>query len=364
MLSAADFSYSLPENLIAHQPTKNRTDARLLVFHRQTGKYSHHYFSQLPNLLAKIAKKCLIIYNDSRVIPARLYGQKLTGGKVELLLSKLHQQTAQAQVWQCLCKPGLKPQTMLKLASGLQAQVLARVVPNAYEHLIQFPLGKEQFYQYLNQYGYTPIPPYIKTKLAENDLRREYQTIYAKHQGSVAAPTAGLHFSKKLWQQLRADGHTLMPVTLHVGLGTFLGVKTTNLAKHQLHREYFQVSKNTLSAIATAKHNKQPILAIGTTSTRTLESLQSEDFTNQQDLMRETQIFLYPPAKFRYTQHLITNFHLPNSSLLMLVAAFTSHPNSPAQFSNWQNSPLGKAYQAAIENKYRFFSFGDAMLII
>lgn len=364
MLSPADFSYSLPENLIAHQPTKNRTDARLLVFHRQTDKWSHHYFSQLPNLLEQMAKKCLIIYNDSRVIPARLYGKKLTGGKVELLLSKLHQQTAQTQTWQCLCKPGLKPNTILKLTAGLKAQVLSKATPKAYEHLIEFPLNSEQFYQYLNQYGHTPIPPYIKTKLAENDLRREYQTIYAKHQGSVAAPTAGLHFSKKLWQQLYEDGHILAPVTLHVGLGTFLGVKTDNLAKHKLHREYFQVNKNTLLAIETAKKNKQPILAIGTTSTRVLESLTSEDFAKKQDLIRETQIFIYPPAKFHYTQHLITNFHLPNSSLLMLVAAFTSYPNAQSQFSNWQNSPLGKAYQAAIENKYRFFSFGDAMLII
>lgn len=363
MLSVTDFSYQLPANLIAHQPTKKRTSARLLVFYRQTGKWSHHYFSQLPSLLEKTGKKYLLIYNDSRVIPARLYAQKLTGGKVELLLSKSHQQTTQTQIWECLCKPGLKPHTTLQLAAGLKAQVLSRVSPNSYEHLIQFPLRQRQFYQYLNQYGHTPIPPYIKTNLAEVKLRRVYQTIYARHQGSVAAPTAGLHFSQALWQQLIKAGHTLMPVTLHVGLGTFLGVKTNNLANHQLHREYFHVSARTLAAIEKAHNTKQPILAIGTTSTRVLESLQKKDWLQKQDLVRETQIFLYPPAKFHHTQHLITNFHLPNSSLLMLVAAFTSAPNTPHQFNNWQNSPLGKAYQTAIANNYRFFSFGDAMLI-
>ena len=363
MLKSSHFDYYLPKELIANEPSKNRPGARLLVFCRQTGSISHHFFWQLPAILKKTGKKYLIIYNDSRVIPARLYGQKQSGGKVEILLSKLHCQQQHSQTWECLTKPALKASsTIIFPPQNLTAQVLT---PNSgYTCLIDFPLNKTAFAKFLTHSGHTPIPPYIKTTLSEHKLRQVYQTVYAKNQGSVAAPTAGLHFNDSLIKQLKSDGHTLLPVTLHVGLGTFLAVTSPTLAEHHMHSEYFSVSTQTLTALNKAKTQQQPILAIGTTSTRVLESLSTTEIAKQKPLSRETTIFLYPEAKFHHTNCLITNFHLPKSTLLMLVAAFTSHPNCQEKFTTWNNSQLAQAYQAAINQQYRFFSFGDAMLIL
>jgi S-adenosylmethionine:tRNA ribosyltransferase-isomerase len=361
-LTPADFGYPLPEHLIAHVPHSRRDGCCLLVFKRQSGQWSNHVFSDLPEILSKTAQKFLIVLNDTKVIPARLFGQKNSGGQVEILLVRPYFSRTTTQSWEVLAKPGLKVGQIVNFKpSGVSATCQA--VTN-YTRTLNFHCSPSVFHALIQKTGHTPIPPYIKSPLTEPQLRQAYQTVYAKHPGSVAAPTAGLHFTPSLLKQLEGQGHTLAHVTLHVSLGTFLGVKTQDLSQHQMHEEQWEINANNLKKIMQARTKKQPVLAVGTTAVRVLETLTETNLKKPKNLKGQTKIFLYPPAKFKHTDALITNFHLPHSTLLMLVAAFTSAPNTPEKFTSWQKSRLGQAYQAAIAQNYRFFSFGDAMLIL
>ncbi len=373
MLQLTDFDYPLPTAAIAQKPATPRDHCRLLVFDRVHATWSHHFFYELPTILAAHHLQVSFVRNDSRVIPARLYGHKTTGGKVEIFLTKAAASTPHAQTWICLTKPALKPGQTVILDDAKHTAICSRIIDN-YSKEITFPYNSEDFMQFLQEYGHTPIPPYIHSSLSEDQLRQDYQTIYAKAAGSVAAPTAGLHFTDRLTHELTAAGHEFIDLTLHVGLGTFLGVKTTDITKHHMHAEYYTVSPIALRQIIDCVRNHRPLLAVGTTATRTLESIYPRIFYGNnslcpeldlsQPLTGDTSIFLYPPHRFHLTRHLLTNFHLPQSTLLMLVSAFASAPNAMYTFTSWSDSPLGRAYQDALTHNYRFFSFGDAMLIL
>jgi S-adenosylmethionine:tRNA ribosyltransferase-isomerase len=363
-LSPANFTYHLPPQLIAHSPLPQRDHSRLLVFYRHSQTWSHHFFYELPQILRQTGHHYLFVRNNSRVIPARLFGHKTTGGHVEIFLTRQLHHSPTTQTWLCLTKPRLHPRQLIHLNSAppaLTATVL-RSHPDGTAD-IDFTADTATFQHFLHQSGHTPIPPYIHSPLNESQLRRAYQTTYAKHSGSVAAPTAGLHFTADLTQQLRNAGHQFAAVTLHVSLGTFASVNADQLHRHRLHQENYTITPTNLRTItAAATHSPPtPILAVGTTSTRVLETIAT---TPPVSFPATTQIFLYPPYRFRSTQALITNFHLPQSSLLMLVAAFCSAPNTATHFTNWADSPIGHAYQDAIAHQYRFYSFGDAMLIL
>lgn len=403
MTNLKQFHYELPADLIAQQPTTPRDHCRLLVFDRTQGVWSHHFFYELPSILTTHHLQVSFVRNDSRVIPARLFARKPTGGKVEILLTRPLRSTADQQTWQCLTKPALKVNQQVFFLQNEFTATCSRIIDD-YSREITFPYSLTDFTQFVQEYGHTPIPPYIHSSLSEDILRREYQTIYAHEAGSVAAPTAGLHFTAQLTQELIAAGHNFIDVTLHVGLGTFLGVKTDDLTQHHMHAESYHISPDQLRHLANAITHGRPLLAVGTTATRVLESIYSRilcdnnnnhlspletnnsrnycgknsssplphcrhhhlrpdlDFT--QPLSGDTSIFIYPPYQFQLTDHLITNFHLPESTLLMLVSAFAAFPNTSYHFQDWISSPLGQAYAAAIAQQYRFFSFGDAMLII
>lgn len=373
MTTLKQFTYTLPPALIANEPAEPRDHSRLLVFDRTRGTWSHHYFYDLPQILAALPHPVTFVRNNSRVIPARLYARKPTGAHVEVLLTRCVRSTPTEQVWSCITKPGLKPSQVL-LFPPSSYQAVCTSISDHYCREITFPYSQKDFMQFVREYGHTPIPPYIHTDIKEPRLRTIYQTIYARTAGSVAAPTAGLHFTQRLTHELAAAGHEFIDVTLHVGLGTFLSVKTNDLSQHHMHTEQYVVEPKAIRALIDAVANKRPLLAVGTTSTRVLESIYPRIFGDDslprpdldltQPLTGETNIFIYPPYRFRLTQHLITNFHLPESTLLMLVSAFTSDPQSSSQFTSWGESPLGQAYQDAIAKQYRFFSFGDAMLIL
>ncbi len=391
MLTLKDFTYQLPRELIAHEPETVRDHCRLLVFNRQNGHWSHHRFDELPSLLSGLEEEIVLVRNNSKVIPARLQAKKASGGQVEVFLVRQLDSQAQTQTWQCLTKPGLKVGQSLIFPNSAITAKCAEITE--YSRRLIFQATPTAFNHFVDTYGHTPIPPYIHTHLPEAQLREVYQTTYAQTSGSVAAPTAGLHFTPQLMNTLEKCGFSFIDVTLHVSLGTFLGVKTNNLTEHHMHTESYSIDVPNMRKLAHALTTNQKILAIGTTATRTLESLYSRiicgnkpcpniDQSPTHDLnyyrklcgeklaqfpqpfVAETDIFLYPPVRFHLTDHLITNFHLTESTLLMLVAAFTSQPNCNLTFTNWLSSPLGTAYQDAIAHKYRFFSFGDAMLIL
>ena len=384
MITVDDFDYQLPEALIAQKPASPRDHCRLLVFNRAQMSWTHHYFYELPDLISRWPTRPVFVRNNSAVIPARLYAHKdPSGGRVEVFLVNQLSSSPQQQRWQCLTKPGLKIDQKLQFTVTNITAKCARIIDD-YSRELVFSISPANFQIFLNTYGHTPIPPYINSPLTEKQLRRDYQTIYAQHQGSVAAPTAGLHFTPTLTQKLANIGCDFLDVTLHVGLGTFLGVKTKNLQDHHMHTEHFFLDQKSYQQLLTAVHNHRPLLAVGTTATRVLESIYSRIFcannstttylhnfrnfygNNPQSLAisGDTNIFLYPPFQFQLTNHLLTNFHLPKSTLLMLVSAFASSPNSSYTFDTWASSPLGHAYQDAIAHGYQFFSFGDAMLII
>ena len=357
MLTIHQFDYHLPASLIAHKPAEIRDHSRMLVVNRQSGLITDHHFFDLPQI---IDQNYLIVRNNTKVIPARIFGQKTTGGQVELLLIKRLAILPDGETWQCLTKPGLKPgQTITFPDSLLVAVCQSR---NGYTQLIKFNQSSSTLFATLYQIGHTPIPPYIDwEKNDEQHLRDIYQTTFAKHQGSVAAPTAGLHFTKDLDQQLQKKGVDIAEVTLHVSLGTFLPVKAENIVNHQMHSEQFELTKQVAEQITQAKSQGKKILSVGTTTTRVLESCaKTQGMLTPQ--AGETDIYIYPEYQFKIVDSLITNFHLPKSTLLMLISAFTSFPQT--QFENFHKSLVGLAYQLAIDKKYRFYSFGDAMLII
>ncbi len=336
-----DFDYELPQELIAQDPLEDRSSSRLMVLDKKTGEISHRIFHDIIDELNP--GDCLVI-NDTKVIPARLYGVKEdTGAKVEVLLLKREAD----DVWEVLVKPGKKCRPGAKLSFGdglLKAEVLEviddgnRKIRFSYEGI---------FEEILDQLGQMPLPPYITHELKD---KNRYQTVYAKYEGSAAAPTAGLHFTKELLEKIREKGVIIASVTLHVGLGTFRPVKVENVLEHHMHSEYYRVEPEEAKKINDAKAAGGRIIAVGTTSCRTLESATGED-----GILRAgcgwTEIFIYPGYQFKMIDALITNFHLPKSTLVMLVSALAGREH------------ILTAYKEAVRDKYRFFSFGDAMFI-
>jgi S-adenosylmethionine:tRNA ribosyltransferase-isomerase len=317
----------------------------------------HQRFSDIVELLDP---NSVLVRNNTKVIPARIFGIKDTGGKCELLLIKQHQVSDAGCVWECLSKPGLKPgQTVTFPGSDLQG--VCREI-TGFTRLIEFNQNHAQFLQSLHQIGHTPIPPYIHwEKDDEEQLRQVYQTTYAKISGSAAAPTAGLHFTPELDEKLRQKGIIIEEVTLHVGLGTFQPVQDEQLKSKTLHHEYYQLTAETAERLNQAKAAGKKIVSVGTTTTRVLETCSQSG--QLQPGEGETDLFIQPGYQFHCVDQLITNFHLPESSLLMLISAFVSEPNTTLSFTDFAHSSVGQAYQVAIQEQYRFFSFGDAMFI-
>lgn len=337
----SDFEYVLPPELIAQAPLARRDHSRLLVLERQTQRRFERRFDALGTLLNP---GDLLIFNDTRVIPARLFARKerSDGAKVEIFLLK---QVANGE-WECLVRPGrrVRPGTRLLLAEGMTAQVIAAGEDGS--RRIQFDLGID-FHDWLERHGDTPLPPYIRTRL---DQPERYQTVYARHEGSVAAPTAGLHFTPELLKALKEMGVQTGFLTLHVGLGTFRPVQVDRVEDHRMHAERFTVSEELVAQVASTRAGGGRIIAVGTTVVRVLESQSGVDGRLQPGT-GETAIFIYPGYRFKVIDGLITNFHLPGSTLLMLVAAFAGR--------EW----VLDSYRYAVTERFRFFSFGDAMFI-
>ena len=341
-MKTSDFYYDLPEELIAQDPLEDRTASRLLVLDRKTGAVKHKIFSDVIDYLNK--GDCLVI-NNTRVIPARLIGEKEgTGGKVEVLLLKRRAN----DVWETLVKPGkkLKPGAKITFGDGrLRAEVL-EVVEEGNRLVIFHYEGI--FEEILDSLGEMPLPPYITHKLEDKEM---YQTVYAKFDGSAAAPTAGLHFTKELLNKIEEKGIKIASITLHVGLGTFRPVKVDDVNNHHMHTEWYEVNAEAAEIINETKRNGGRVICVGTTSCRTIESV-ADDNGYMKAKTGETDIFIYPGYKFKVMDGLITNFHLPESTLVMLVSAFAGKENVLA------------AYETAVKERYRFFSFGDAMILI
>ena len=338
-MKSSDFNYELPEELIAQTPLETRSDSRLMVIDKKTGVRSHEEFSNLPSFLKP---GDLLIFNNSRVIPARLIGERSGGGAAEvLLLSDLGNDR-----WECLVRPGkkLKPGSIIQFPEGLKGFVEettdfgGRIVRFEYSGI---------WLELLDRIGQMPLPPYIHEQLEDKE---RYQTVYSKHPGSAAAPTAGLHFTPEVLKELSDKGIETDFVTLHVGLGTFRPVQVENVTDHVMHKEYFEVTESCLAKIKAAKAEGRRVIAVGTTSVRVLETLAS--WGENPKLAGWTDIFIYPGYSFKWVEGLITNFHLPQSTLLMLVSTLAS------------KKIILDAYEEAVAERYRFFSFGDSMLIL
>lgn len=337
-----EFYYDLPEELIAQEPLKNRDESRLMILNRLTGEIKHDIFK---NIISYLNPNDVLVLNDTKVIPARLIGvREDTGGKIEFVLLK----SLSSDEWEILVKPGRRAKIGSKFIFGngeLKAEVISntdvggRIVRFSYEGI---------FEEVLDKLGEMPVPPYIKKKLEDKNM---YQTVYAKHEGSAAAPTAGLHFTNKLLDDIRKYGVKTVFVTLHVGLGTFRPVKEEIIEKHKMHSEFYTVTEEAAQAINTARESGGRIISVGTTSTRTLETVADENGIIHAG-SGWTDIFIYPGYKYKAIDGIITNFHLPESTLIMMISAFAGKEN------------VMNAYKTAIDNKYRFYSFGDAMLII
>lgn len=337
-----DFYYDLPQELIAQDPLERRSDSRLMVVGRKDGSIAHRHFYDLPDYLHP--GDCLVI-NDTKVIPARLMGEKEdTGASIEVLLLKRKEE----KVWETLVRPGKKARVGARIVfgDGLLIGEVTDIVEEG-NRLIRFTYDGI-WEELLDRLGQMPLPPYITHQLKD---RNRYQTVYAEHEGSAAAPTAGLHFTEELLGRLQEMGVVIARVTLHVGLGTFRPVKTENILEHHMHSEFYVVEEAEAAKINDARAAGNRIISVGTTSTRTLESVAAEDGTIRAG-SGWTDIFIYPGYRFKAVDALITNFHLPESTLLMLVSAFCSREQ------------ILHAYETAVEEKYRFFSFGDAMLLI
>lgn len=345
------FDYHLESDRIAQEPAYPRDSAKLMFISRKTGKIEDGIAS---DLIKKLGTNDVLVFNQTKVMPVRLFGQKSTGGKIELLLTKhINENT-----WEAISTPGLK------IGVKLEIGVLKAEVVDRSEEIVtlRFSDRGEYLRERIFEFGKTPIPPYIHSLKTERELRRIYQTVYAKREGSVAAPTAGLHFTKEMMIALREKGIQLEFLTLHIGLGTFRSVKTEKIEDHQMHSEKFSLDEETARRLNQAKIDGKNIISVGTTTARVLESCVDESgILSPRE--GETGIFIYPPYKFKFVDQLMTNFHLPKSTLLMLVSAFVSAPNSKEKFTSFKRSLIGKAYAHAIEKEYRFFSFGDAMLI-
>lgn len=340
-MKTEDFYYNLPEELIAQHPLKNREESKLLLLDKKTGEIEHRIFKDIVEHLKE--GDCLVL-NDTRVIPARLFGSR--EGKdesIEFLLLK----RIQEDKWETLVKPGKKARPFNKIVFGdglLKADILS--IEEDGTRIIEFKYDGI-FEEILDKLGEMPLPPYIKEKLEDKE---RYQTVYSKNKGSAAAPTAGLHFTRDLLKEIEYKGVNIAFLTLHVGLGTFRPVKVDSIEEHHMHSEYYEISKETADIINNTKNNKGRVIAVGTTTTRTLESVANNE-GKVSPQKGWTDIFIYPGYKFKIIDGLITNFHLPESTLLMLVSALAGRDN------------ILNAYNIAVKNNYRFFSFGDAMFI-
>lgn len=341
-MKTSDFYYDLPQELIAQDPLEDRSSSRLLHLSMKDGSVEHRHFTDILDYLKE--GDCLVV-NDTRVIPARLYGHKEeTGALIEILLLKRKEN----DIWECLVKPGKKARPGAKLVFGdgiLKGEIIDVVEEG--NRLIQFQY-EGIFEEILDQLGEMPLPPYITHKLED---KNRYQTVYAKYEGSAAAPTAGLHFTEELFQKLEEKGVLVANVTLHVGLGTFRPVKVDDVSKHHMHTEFYQVTKEEADRINKAKQAGGRIVCVGTTSCRTIESAADENGVLKPG-QGDTDIFIYPGYSFKMMDVLITNFHLPESTLLMLVSALAG------------KEQVMRVYEEAVRERYRFFSFGDAMIIL
>ncbi len=340
-MKVTDFWYDLPQELIAQDPLADRTSSRLLLLDKVTGAIEHKHFYDIKDYL--LSGDCLVI-NNTKVIPARLMGSKVdTNAGIEVLLLK----RLENDVWETLVKPGKKARPGAKISFG-DGRLIGEVIDVVEEgnRLIRFSY-EGIFEEVLDALGEMPLPPYITHKLED---KNRYQTVYAKYEGSAAAPTAGLHFTNELLEEIKTKGVEIANVTLHVGLGTFRPVKVENVLEHHMHSEFYSVEQSEADKINKAKKEGRRVIAVGTTSCRTLESATDENGVLQAG-SGWTEIFIYPGYKFKITDRLITNFHLPESTLLMLVSAMAGREN------------IMNAYEQAVSEKYRFFSFGDAMFI-
>jgi len=346
-----NYDYHLPPELIAQEPLSERDRSRLMLIRRETGAREHRFFYELPWLLKK---GDVLVINDTRVIPARLSGcREDTGGKIELLLLEELEATGELERWRAMVKPGKRFNRGIRLRLSPQVaaeQVTAEVEGKDEEGnaIIRFELKGRTLRECLPFMGNMPLPPYIKEQIKDPE---SYQTVYSSKEGSVAAPTAGFHFTEELFRELEQKGVEIVSLTLHVGPGTFLPVKTRDIREHHMHREYFMLPGQTSRAINRAREEGRRVIAVGTTTCRVLESMAREDGTVV-PAEKWTDLFIYPGFRFRVIDGLLTNFHLPRSTLLMLVAAFAGR------------GLILDAYREAVENKYRFYSFGDATLII
>ncbi len=336
-----DYNYNLPEELIAQTPLERRSNSRLLIMDRFTGKTEHKKFNEIVSLFHK---GDVLVLNDTKVIPARLIGEKMeTKAHIELLLLK----ELDGDCWECLSRPFKRLQVGTKIKFG-NSLLIAEVIEKKEEGIVRVRFFYQGiFLEILEQLGEMPLPPYIHEKLED---KNRYQTVYAKNIGSAAAPTAGLHFTKELIKEIEKKGVIITRVTLHVGLGTFRPIEVEDVSKHKMHSEFYKMSKETADLLNQAKKENRKIIAVGTTTTRTLETI-IQKYGKFTECEGNTDIFIYPGFELKAIDGLITNFHLPKSTLLMLVSAF-----SKKEF-------ILKAYEEAIKNKYRFFSFGDAMFI-
>ena len=346
-LLASDFFYDLPESLIAQHPAEKRDHSRLMIINRENGEVEHKHFYDVIDYLRE---GDVLVINDSKVIPARLYGHLADreDASLELLLLRQHN----LDEWECLVKPGKRAKIGNKAVFG--GGILCGEVIDIVEEgnrIIKFDFDRDKYtsiYDVLQEVGMMPLPPYITEQLKDNS---RYQTVYAREEGSAAAPTAGLHFTPELLEKIKAKGVKIAPVMLHVGLGTFRPVKVERIDEHIMHTEYFSVPKESADIINEAKANGGRLICVGTTSCRTIESV-AEDNGHVPAMSGDTGIFIYPGYKFKAVDALITNFHLPESTLLMLVSAF------------YDKERMMEIYNDAVKREYRFFSFGDAMLIV
>ncbi|AXU80386.1 TPA: tRNA preQ1(34) S-adenosylmethionine ribosyltransferase-isomerase QueA [Clostridioides difficile] len=340
-MKTSDFKFDLPQELIAQVPIEDRASSRLMVLDKETGNIEHKVFRDIIEYLNP--GDCLVL-NNTRVIPARLIGEKIeTGGKIEFLLLK----RTEEDTWQALVKPGKRAKVGTKFSFG-NGKLIGEVVDLSDEgsRIIKFHYDGI-FEEILDELGNMPLPPYITARL---DEKERYQTVYSKHNGSAAAPTAGLHFTEELLNKIKEKGVDIAFVTLHVGLGTFRPVKVEDVLNHKMHSEYYMVSQEAADKINRAKENGKNVICVGTTSCRTIESACNED-GKMKETSGWTEIFIYPGYKFKVLDKLITNFHLPESTLIMLVSAICGKDN------------VLNAYNEAVKERYRFFSFGDAMII-
>lgn len=341
-MKTSDFFYDLPEELIAQTPVEPRNSSKLMILDKKSGEIQHKIFSELTDYLNE--NDCLVL-NDTRVIPARIFGVKEeTGAVVEFLL------VAQKEndIWECLCKPGKRAKIGTKFSFG-EGKLIGEIVDVNEEdgnRFVKFTCD-DNIFSVLDEIGSMPLPPYIKEKLKDNE---RYQTVYSKELGSAAAPTAGLHFTPEMLDEIKQKGVKIAYVTLHVGLGTFRPVKVDDVTKHHMHTEYYIMPQETADIINETKNNGGRVISVGTTSCRTLESVAAKNGCICKD-EGDTSIFIYPGFEYKCIDALITNFHLPESTLIMLVSAF-------AGFDHVMN-----AYNTAVKEKYRFFSFGDSMFI-